>query len=65
MTTAQQLNVKLCRALGIEDVSRVFRVVLTIEPNALPKIEVSSHVRDQQADCLAAMVQVLELAPRP
>lgn len=59
MNHVQRLNADLARALGVSDTSNVTRIVLTLEPGVLPRVEVSRFVRS--ADGLQTAVEVLRL----
>lgn len=61
-TRVQELNIALARALGVADPSRVMKVVLTIEPRALPSVEVL-YVLDGP-DGLQKVADRFRLAPQ-
>ncbi len=67
--TATDLNLALCHALGITDLSGIARVDLTLRPGQPPCVTVVRHVRPD-ATTPARVHQVvqqfeLQLAPRP
>lgn len=61
MTNPAQLNLDLCRALGIKDTKDVFAVTLYIRPSELPRIVVERHLLS--ADGLLTATEVLRLKP--
>lgn len=62
----QTVNVSLCRALGIEDVSDVAAVDLRIRPAQWPVITVTRNVlRQDRAGAVDQVVRQFELAIQP
>lgn len=57
-----QLNVDLCRALGIRDPENVHSVDLQIRPGKLPLLIVQRHVMN--GDGLRTAVEMLDLKPQ-
>lgn len=67
MKNAHEINVELCRALGITDISRLTKVVLTIKVGELPQLTlhrlVINEAAEQAADRLQTAVECLQLKP--
>jgi hypothetical protein len=57
-----ELNTDLARALGVHEPGKASRVTLTIEPGALPQVEVRRWVKN--ADGLQTAVEMLQLRPQ-
>lgn len=62
MNPVIQLNMDLCRALGIADPGKVHSVDLQIRPGALPLLVVRRHL--MTADGLQTAVEMLDLRPQ-
>ena len=60
--SVQQLNLALAAALGVGDAKHVARVRLTLQPGALPLVEVDLRLRN--ADGLQEVVNRYRLAPQ-
>lgn len=60
--TLTELNLDLCRALGIRDPAKVHSVDLQIRPGRLPLLIVQRHVAT--ADGLQTAVEMLDLKPQ-
>jgi len=64
MTTTQshvEVNVALCRALGIEDVGNIKRVEIVLDPAAYPLVHVTRMVRS--AEGMKTLTSAFDLVP--
>ena len=69
MSSATEVNLELCRALGIQDVHSIAMVHITLVPGKFPQLLVTRHLSRHDgaavADRLTTVVDRLQLQPTP